>query len=211
MFRNVAKLLVAALQLGLKTVLCHPVNSHCWRDIDANVQYSLEVAKLQCHHDTCEDGSLNSSQTIRIQTNAEEVKRNLQLQCPGTHKTNSRQLNIDHSNIPIPMCETLSTIVLQKKRTQTERIHNVCTNLDNSYLCMACGDDNIEEFSYPTALLDPVSERMAYDPEGTHHDQVIRHLRMVHHNLGHPSSRLLAKVLKEAGADDNVIKAALEL
>ena len=80
-------------------------------------------------------------------------------------------------------------------------------HMDENVLNVARGNES--ELAFATALLDPIPQDVDRDPDERAEQETEIHMRLVHRNLGHPSARLMARVLKEAGAPQSAIDSAL--
>ena len=117
------------------------MESSYWRSPGPQLNRYLQLAKLQCHRDLCEDNLVNPKgeplhNRVRVQTHSESVMMKLQLLSPGAHKAQQRVQAGDPADVPIKTCVTLSNGVLKEKKTQREKWARECSQLDHALLSL---------------------------------------------------------------------------
>ena len=194
----------------------HPLRSRAWKlQSEAQRHFFTTTRPTRidgCMHD-CRDSSGNLALCpIQVYTSDSELATSLQTLCnhgrphsANTHGENrySKQLG---NHIAKSVLKEPTQIVNKFWKTVFQNQSNIATYLmEPSTVCSNCEeiDESEDLLGYPSTVYNP--------PEDEEESETMRNLIIIHRNLGHPSNKLLQRILREADAPRDVIAMAGEL
>ena len=231
---NCIRLAWVQLELGGYFYIEQPQRCMTWRLEDMTTRQLVDELSSYCIRDQCFDGLKHPRsgkpmmKGTRIQSNDYSFTLHFGQRCVGhdtEHATiEGGKVTSGTSFYPQHFCQravqlwkswddkTTPKGFVRKFRDarQSEEVNLLCGACGSCALASQSGCEKcLDDSAFPAVA--EVMQDIPEDDEGEKEKEAMQRLMRVHKNLGHPSNRLLAQILKEAKAPATVIDLASQL
>ena len=239
-WENVMKLCLLQHHLGGRAHVENPIGCLTWHLKDKYTKQFLEVSH-RARRDQCRDGLTDPDtggpipKGTRIQTTSLQFRDLVQLRCDGhqglehTHLMGGTPMRRS-AFYPVKFCRAMAKAMLTLRDNIVKNVEALAIKVEHDYEeastavpsdeeCDLTDEDPEWQSCYASCEVKDSAYAGFQDPslvEEEHAEEKViqqnaRYLMNVHRNLGHPSNRLLAKILREAKAPEPVVKQAEDL